>query len=404
MFRRLLNLGLFFAIPALGAISPILVLPALTASFGSSGWTAIAIGQSVGGAAAVVAELGWSVVGPQAVAMSPSRAARRRMFLDAGATRLMALVLVGPIAALVAAALAPDFKLAAALMAAAISLAALSPSWYLTGLNRPFAILIAESLPRIAAALVSVLLLSNGAPIEIFALAMITAAAWTWFAGCFIAGTRYFPSLTNFRRGPSVVREHTPILLGRIVSVTYTSLPVAIVAGVSVQATASFATVDRLMRMSLTVLAGLPNRLQSWVGHPDPTIRQKRSGHSMLMNLGLGAISGTGFAVLAQWVSGFIFSGTVSISTPLAVVGGAVLACMVTSRGLGLSMVAEGQTKHFPTVNIIAALTGVVAIPALTLSSGAFGAMLGAGLAESAGLLVQLIFIIRHRRKDSGRN
>ena len=62
----------YLAVPLLNAVSPLLALPAITAHFGGSAWAAIAVGQSLGGTAGVIVELGWGLSGSQRVArMSP---------------------------------------------------------------------------------------------------------------------------------------------------------------------------------------------------------------------------------------------------------------------------------------------------------------------------------------------
>lgn len=398
--RRLVDLGTFFLIPALGALSPLLVLPSLTASYGSDGWTAIAIGQSIGAAGAVIAELGWGVVGPQAVARLQDRNGHRRLYRDAAATRLLALAVVAPACLVVTWFLAPTHKPAAALIAFGFSLAALSPSWYFTGLNRPTLILWAETLPKITAALTTVIWISLGGPLEAFGISIALAAIWTWAAGTHFAGAGLWPRRDSFRRGPQIMKEQYPVVLGRAVSVVYTALPISIVAAVNVQATSTFASTDRLMRMSLTILAGLPNRLQSWVGHPVAEIRRKRSGQSIAINVGFGVLSGSVFALLAPWASEIVFSGASTIDFTLAITGGAVLLCMVSSRGLGLSLVAGGLSRYFPRVNILAAATGIISIPILAVLWGPLGGVIGAGLAELVGIIAQAIILITKQTKS----
>ncbi|AAT88561.1 hypothetical protein Lxx06010 [Leifsonia xyli subsp. xyli str. CTCB07] len=53
-------------------MSPLLALPAIAHTAGAEGWAAIAIGQSLGGAAGVLVELGWGSPAPSA---SPARPA-----------------------------------------------------------------------------------------------------------------------------------------------------------------------------------------------------------------------------------------------------------------------------------------------------------------------------------------
>ncbi|WFR68066.1 hypothetical protein P9139_06980 [Curtobacterium flaccumfaciens] len=77
----------------------------MTAQFGAKGWTAMALALSVGGAAAIIAELGWGVTGPQRLGREPDRAGR--LFADSLASRLVAVTVLLPVAVLVTVLLAP---------------------------------------------------------------------------------------------------------------------------------------------------------------------------------------------------------------------------------------------------------------------------------------------------------
>ena len=72
--------GLYVLVPAMGALIPLLAVPVVTGTFGATAFAALAIGQSVGAAAAVVVDLGWSLNGPQAVARSGPGARRRLLW------------------------------------------------------------------------------------------------------------------------------------------------------------------------------------------------------------------------------------------------------------------------------------------------------------------------------------
>jgi hypothetical protein len=58
--RRLLGFGL---VPALSMLSSILLLPIISLKIGPSGWTAVAVGQSIGAIFSSVVSLAWGVIG-----------------------------------------------------------------------------------------------------------------------------------------------------------------------------------------------------------------------------------------------------------------------------------------------------------------------------------------------------
>lgn len=395
--RQLRTLALYIAIPAVSAVTPLVVLPALTTAYGAPGLASIAIGQSLGASAAVIAELGWSVLGPQLVAKS-STEQRRQLYRSAFATRLTALAVVAPIAVIISFLLAPDFKWAAAIIALGLSLSALSPSWFLIGTNRPLLILATEAGPRLLLSVLSAMLLLTGAPLLVYGAGIAVAAIITWLVTARVTQQALWPSVSDFREGRVVILRQFPLTFGRIVSVLYTSLPVTIVALVSPSSTATFAAIDRLLRMATTLLGAIPTRLQSWVGaDPHPSGRH-RSRQSLVANACLGFVSGLGFAVLAPFVGNYVFSGVVTFSPELTALAGAVIFAICTSRGFGLSLVAEGKANWIAAANIGAAAVGVTSIYLLGGLWGADGAVVGELAAEIVGLAIQaLILFTGHR-------
>jgi hypothetical protein len=181
------------------------------------------------------------------------------------------------------------------------------------------------------------------------------------------------------------------------VSVLYTSLPVTIVALVAPSATASFAAIDRLMRMASALLGAIPTRLQSWVGSDEST-DHCRSRQALLMNVLLGLFSGIAFAILAPAVARYVFSGVVDLGFDLTALAGTVLFAICASRGFGLSLVAEGKANWIAVANIGAAVVGVTSIYFLAGRWGTDGALIGELTAELVGLGIQAIILFAGHR------
>lgn len=388
--RQFRTLAFYFAIPAISAVTPLLVLPALTAEYGARGLAAIGIGQSLGSTAAVIGELGWGVLGPQRIARATLEG-RRQMYELALATKISALSLVVPLAALAAYYVADDHQAASALIAFAFGLTAMSPSWFLTGLNKPILILLGEALPRLVLSAGVAIAILAGAPLELYGLSLLAAVCITWVLVARVTGQRLWPSRQAFRAGPGAIRTQLPLTGGRIVSVLYTFLPVTLVALISPSSTATFTAADRLMRMALSLLGGVPQRLQSWVGVMNGHARLNRSRQSLMMNAMLGLVAGLGFAVCAPWVAVFVFSGSVTIDIHISAISGAAIFVICASRGFGLSLVAEGKANWIAAANIGAALTGVASIYLFAREWGTHGALLGTLSAEIVGLLIQAL-------------
>lgn len=392
--KRVWGILPYFLIPAAGALSPLLVIPAVSTTFGASGWAVMAIGQSIGGAAAVVGELGWGVVGPQQLPRLGQRR-RLRLYRISLASRLLSAVPLTVLAAVLAALLAPNGRLEAASLAAGTALAALSPTWFFIGTNRPYVILGTESLPKIATALVSGMLILAGFGTVIFGLLTICQVGLTLCLAARRIDGPTWPKWAEFREAPAAMRRQFVISVGRSISVVYTYLPTSIAAIVAPSAVPAFAAVDRLMRMSLAVLSGIPSRLQSWLGSAPDGGAGRRRTQTIQLNIILGVVCGAGFALLASWVASFVFAGEIGITPGLAWSAGALLAIICASRGMGLVLVSAGGANSITTAIIPSAVTGVVTLFPLAAGAGAVGVVAAGICAETVGLVVQYLFYRR---------
>jgi O-antigen/teichoic acid export membrane protein len=395
--KQLRSVALYFLIPAASAVSPLLVIPALTHAYGAGGWAAVAVAQALGSAAGIIAELGWSVVGPQRVARADA-AGLSALYQSAFATKLFAFLALAPLAAVMSYILAPDHKLAAATLGLAASAAALSPSWYLTGCNRPLAILTTETLPRMFFAIVAAAVIYLGAPLELYGLSILSAACLTVFLGSRVTGQPLWPNRAAFASGIDVIKQQLPLTFGRIVSVIYTSLPVALVSSVSPASVANFAAIERLARMFLSLLGGVPSRLQSWVGVAQGEDRISRSRRSLAYNAFLGLGGAVFFAITAPFAVPYVFSRAVSISPTMFALGSILVFLVCTSRGVGLSLVAEGHANFIAAANIGAACVGVISVLSLSKFWGSVGGFTGTLLSEVTGLAIQVFILFMARR------
>jgi O-antigen/teichoic acid export membrane protein len=391
--RQVGRLALHLLVPALSAAAPLAVIPAVTSIYGASGWAAVAVGLSVGVATAVVAELGWGIVGPQRVA----RGIRPPGDLFAtAASKLVATAILLPVATAVTLAVVDEHRPAAALVSVGVALGALSPTWYFIGLGRPLLVLLAETVPRVLVSLASAVAIAAGAPLEVYGAGMVLAAVVTFGVAPRLGGAR-LPGAGDFRAVPAVVRSRLVLVVGRGVTTTYKSLAVALLGTVSPGSVAGFAAVDRPLRMGLQVVSAIPDRLQTWVGVPSAELAHRRSLISLGLNAGLGLVVGIVFAVSMPAVAVVLFTGAVPVSPDLAVAGGVLIAVICASRGAGLALVSSGRHAHTTTSSIGSAVVGVPGILVLGAHHGALGAVWALVLAETVGLVVQLVVLARSR-------
>jgi O-antigen/teichoic acid export membrane protein len=386
-------------IPAVSAAAPLAVIPAVTSRYGANAWASVAIALSVGNAAAVLAELGWGVVGPQRVARERRR--QRSIFMEALASKLIGLIILAPTAAGITYFIASGDALAAAALAFATVLGALSPAWYFIGLGRPMTVLAVDTLPRVAFAVSAAVIISSGGPLVAYGLCMLAAAVVGYLLTALLAKTPILPTLRRFRQAPKTIRRQLVIVVGRGISTLYTALPTAFLGVVSPFSVATFSAVDRPMRMGLTIIAAVPNRLQSWIGTPDLTLTRKRSQQSLKINGLLGAVAGGVFAIITPTVAEWLFTGTISVSYLTSSIGGLLVFVICTSRGFGLALVAAGRANQITSAIIAAAVVGTVALLVLGYIWGTNGALVALVIAECVGLAVQGVILRRAWQSES---
>ena len=401
-FRRL---GGFALIPLIGAITPLFVLPAITSMHGAEGWAAIAIGQSIGGGASVLVELGWALNGPQLVARLIA-SERTHAYVLSIVSKLLVYVVVGPLSAGVAFLLAPENQTSAALAAVATAALGLSPIWFFIGTGQPSRILYSDTLQRIALTAASAGLLLIGLPLITYPALALTSALIAPFVGyMFVRRVSVTSHSVTLREIGSTFRRQSTALLGRSISAIYISLPVAIVSIVSPNSVVVFAAAERLQRMGLGVLQSFPNSLQGWVGSAsDSQDAKRRLRKTLKWNLILGVVAGIGFASLGPLASRIIFTGEATIPFELSALCGLVIFATCVSRATGgLALVAYGRIASITVSAAVGGIVGILAIAFLSLFWGSVGAVLGEVAAEFSVLAVQ-IFLLRRVWKSQIRS
>lgn len=391
----------YLAVPVLNAVSPLIALPAITATHGGAAWGAIAIGQSLGGTAGVIIELGWGLSGSQRVARMSARN-RGRVFATSLVTKGIVAVPVLAVALPIAFVLTPAFGGIAALIALASGLAALGAGWIFVGMMRPRLFLVTEVLPRTVLVAASAIAISAGLPLVLYPLALLVASITPPFAAAFVLGTRAADlRALGPRRLLAVIRMQGHALSTNIFSSIYLSLGTTVATLGSVNATLLYASADRLKRMVQQVVLTQQYVLKGWVGREvDPSKRISRAVRATLVTALVGLLCGIAFAFAAPLAAEFVFSGTVDIPPLAAAIAGANLAVVCASMATGaVLLVTVGRVGAIARSAVVGAVIGLPAIFVGALLWHGTGALAGQLVAEAAVVVVQLL-AIRTRRRE----
>lgn len=377
------RITLFALYPMLGILTPLLTIPVVTSRFGASGWSVVAVGQSIGAAASVFVELAWGLDGPQLVAAAQSKEDRRNLFHQSARGRLFAFCAVAIIITLPCAAVRPHQWASTWLFSLTTLSTGISSAWFMAGLSRPGLALVVDSLPRATMTLIACGALLAGAPLVTYGAALTVAG----LSSPILAGVilRYgFPN--PFRRYPAAVHRKMSFNAfgARTTSTFYLALPTTLVALVSSESVvATFSVADRLMRMGLTALAFLPTSMQGPLGRTSDEQIAPAITRVFRVNATVGLVAALIAAVMLPLTLPIVTHGVSSLRWYDAVFLGVTVASTCTSRGIG-----SVALVRLNAIRIIfrSALTGaLVGVPLLMLGAvhyGVTGAFAGVAMSE----------------------
>ena len=394
IWRRVIGFGLA---PAFAALSPLLMLPAISYSLGANAWGAIALGLSVGGGGSVLVELGWALTGPQAVAASLPPA-QRLLYETALRSKAVVIVPITLVCAGIAYALAPVYACESALTSVAANVYGLTVAWFFIGTGSPRGVVLLDAAPKLVGTLVGSLCLVLGLPLIVLPACLLIGGLAGPLIGLVVVrrscGSLDEPPVSVWRS----LRSQQHAVAARGFSAVYTALPVTFVALVAPALLPSFAAIERLMRMALLVLQTFPNALQAWLGSsPDIGTLHLRARQAIKWNLVLGGAAGGLFAVVSPYIGLLLFGRTITFDRLGCALAGLVILLTCTSRSTGsLGLVAISRVSVLAVSAAVGAGLALVLVPALTALWGIPGGFAGEVAAESTVLVIQYSVLRKH--------
>jgi O-antigen/teichoic acid export membrane protein len=384
------HLSLYIGATALSALSPLVYIPAVASVFGAPGWSAIAVGQSIGSAAAVLVAFGWIFDGPRRLAETPS-AEHGGLLHAAVASQLYLLIAAVAVALPSAAALGAPHGGATALSALAAIMGGLSPTWYFIGRSQPGMVLLLDAVPKMLGSVLGSVLIATGAGLLVLPATQLAVAAVGVIAAIGLgSGTLRLPlSELRPRAVFRLLRLQAPFALTQLASIVYINLPVTLVAGIAPRGLAAFAAVDRLFRLGATALSPLTQVTQGWVGRSDRT-RIRRMRQALLIHAIAGVTAGTGMFLLGPVLQAFLFRDRVPLPAGVLLPFALCFPIVMITRALGLNVLAFLKKGGALARSAIAgAVVALVGITTLGVVGGALGAAWALVAAEGVVLVWQ---------------
>jgi PST family polysaccharide transporter len=384
----------FTLIPAIAAVSPLVVLPAVSRSAGEDGWASAIAGESVGTFAAIAVAYGWTTVGPAVVAGTTDSVRRGTIYRDAVVVRVAVSVIALPLLVVLCTVIAaPGHALLAALMGLQGALIGLSFTWFAVGVGDPRSILFYDAIPRLCVAVAAMLAIVNGFPVEVYPLTgiLVTLIGTTAYTVRLLR--RYPAPWPALRDVPGLFRVGAPVALNDGALGAYSSVPMPLVNTIaSGSAAAGFASADKLAKLGQFLPLTLANALQSWTAEVRGDERGKRLKIALAMHGSFGLLGTIVLGLAGPPVTALFFG------QPAAA---AVGVCFALGFGFAMYSLRTSMTRHvlFPAAEqksvMWATLTAtVVGVPAMLIGASLWGP-LGVALGYAATETISTALLVR---------
>lgn len=370
------------------AVASLAAIPVMVSAEGDRGWGAIALGQAVGAIAAAAIGFGWGVSGPARIAVA-DEPQRRTAYVESVRARLALFAPIALASALLAAAVAPQSVGLAALGAVTAAAAGVSANWYFVGRGAPFALLLAETLPRVTGTGVGIILMlvGGGAAAGLAGMlggmiaAFVCSTIWIM-----LKSRRHRAAAPRPDRLSRILREQRHGMGSALGSAVYIALPVVVVAVIAPASQPVFALVDKFQRQVGVALQPVITVAQGWVPRRDSAVSASRARSALLVGGGMSLVIGGAVAVAGGPALAWLGSGQIGVG-PAAV----VLMASFVAVNFFESLVAKALLPALGRLRIGARATiisTVVVVPLVAVGAVLWGAP-GALAAVVAGLVIR---------------
>ncbi|NQX28014.1 hypothetical protein HQQ81_11745 [Microbacteriaceae bacterium VKM Ac-2854] len=385
----------FALMPAMSILATLVLLPLISAKFGSGGWSSLAIGQSVGALLAVLVMMAWNVVGGNQIATTPDPDVRLSTYRISVLSRSVVFLIVVPFGIVFALlVLRPEFALATALFLTASAANGLSASWYYSGVGEPRYLVINEGFVRLGGYTVSLVGVLLGLPLEWYGACMvltgITMFTLNWAR---VMGRRPFVVPGAWREALSELRRQLYGMSSRITQSIYTYGSVSFVGIFAPGVLPIFAAADQVQKAAYNAIAFLPSAFVAWVGGSTGDARRRRTKASLIFVIGVAVVFLVCWILLSPFIIQILFAGEADISELNLLLIGLAIACSLLQGAFGLLvLVPAGKQNYIYTSVNVCSLIGIAASILGAAFFGVTGALLAALLMP---LTLSILYAVR---------
>jgi hypothetical protein len=400
-FNKIFGFGLSML---LLAIASLVAIPSMVASSGPRAWGMIAAGQAVGAVAAVAVAYGWGMSGPAKIAKSDLKG-RLSEYAESVVCELLIFLPVGLVAFGIAWLIGHDYGLYAGVGALSTASVGLTANWYFIGMARPYALLVGETLPRVAGTLVGILYMVTGSSALIGVLwqliGMLAAfvICTVWILQPWSVARR---RMVHRRPIKTVLWTQRHGLTATLVSAVYSAAPITIVTVVAPVVQPVYAVLDKVQRQVNAGLSPFTVVMQGWIPRAARGGLATRIKQAMLLSVVFGLALAAFMLLIAQdlmrWLGGGrIQPGFVALVLMSAITGVYLFENVVAKAALP-ALAELGVAAKASIVGMAVGLP-LVAVGAVLL--GAEGALAGILVGIVVRLLIELFAVRSARDADA---
>lgn len=381
----------FMVVPAIAAISPLLVLPLIARLAGDGGWASAIAGEAIGTFAAIAIGYGWTAVGPALISIAPDADRRARLYRDSIVVRALLAVVLLPVLVVVCWLVAhPGSEILTVLMGVQGALIALTFTWYCAGVGDPRTIIAYDAIPRVVAtALAAGAILLTGI-VELYPIAgiLVTLGGTTLFSVRLLR--RHPGPWPPMREIPGLLRAGLPVAVNDAALSAYSSVPAPLVnVTAAPSAAAGYASADKMFKLGSVLPFTLASAFQSWVSEGDADDRRRRLRVALGTHAAFGVLGAVVLTTLGPWVSLIMFGESAASGIDLLAAMGLVFAFLSIRTSMTRHVLfPAGKAPLVMRATLVATAIGVPAMIAMAIVIGPLGAALGYALTEGLATLL----------------
>lgn len=391
----------FGAVPLVGALAPLFLIPIASRVGGVDGWYSLSVGQAVGTFAGIAITFGWNTLGPALVAMSKDRQQKSGLWAESLRERLLLSAVILPVAGLIAWQLAvPGMEFFTVLMAVAFGLSGLTPNWYFIGNGDAKGMALYDMIPKLVATLLAALIVLLTNSLWSYPVLWIIASALGVVGAHIRVGSPRLLGVSTFAEIAAGLKSRLSVAGVDALGGVYISAPIPI-AGATTDAAgaAGLSSADKFYRFGLIAITTVANTLQAWTLDPAATSPRKRQLTAIVVHIIVGLVGLLGMGVLGVQLTTLLVGEAVAPhAEAMWFYGGAFFAVSCSTPLIRNLLIPASKTSYVLAGTAVGAIGGVAAMILLGRLMGADGIALGFMMSEFVLLLLIVPPSIRHYR------